>query len=124
MTTPLRVNTISLPSGEIAAELSLTETTVSDHLRRAGVTMRRSGPPAHPASTDQIAELRDQIAVLRDRGVTWNEVAEQVNMTVSGASTDNRCLTSRACWLREAANSGSRRTRAMACARAWMSPGA
>lgn len=40
--------------------------------------MRRSGPPAHPASTDQIVELRDQ-------GLTWSEVAEQVDMTVSGA---------------------------------------
>ena len=62
----------------IAAELGLTETTVSDQLRRAGVTIRRSGPPAHFASTDQIVELRDQ-------GLTWNEVAKQVDMTVSGA---------------------------------------
>src|SRR5512133_4328915 len=63
---------------QIADELGLTETTVSDQLRRAGVTMRRSGPPAHPASTDQIMELRD-------RGLTWSEVAERVDMTVSGA---------------------------------------
>jgi hypothetical protein len=40
--------------------------------------MRRGGPPAHPASTQQILELRDQ-------GLTWNEIAEQVDMTVSGA---------------------------------------
>jgi hypothetical protein len=40
--------------------------------------MRRSGPSAHPASTDEIMELRDQ-------GQTWNEVAKQVDMTVSGA---------------------------------------
>jgi len=40
--------------------------------------MRRGGPPAHPASTQQILELRD-------RGLTWNEVAKQVDMTVSGA---------------------------------------
>jgi hypothetical protein len=39
--------------------------------------MRRSGPPAHSASTDQILELRD-------RGLSWNEVAEQVDMTVAG----------------------------------------
>jgi Putative ATPase subunit of terminase (gpP-like) len=62
----------------IAAELGLTATTVSDQLRRAGVTVRRAGPPAHPASTQQILELRDQ-------GFTWNEVAKQVDMTVSGA---------------------------------------
>jgi Homeodomain-like domain len=37
---------------QIANYLGLTETTVSDQLRRAGVTMRRSGPPAYSASTD------------------------------------------------------------------------
>jgi len=63
---------------QIADELGRTEATVSDQLRRAGVTMRRSGPPAHSASTDQIVGLRDQ-------GLTWNEVAKQVDMTVSGA---------------------------------------
>ena len=63
---------------QIGAELGVHGTTVSDQLRRAGVTMRRGGPPAHPASTQQILELRDQ-------GLTWNEVAEQVDMTVSGA---------------------------------------
>jgi hypothetical protein len=62
---------------QIAAELGLTETTVSDQLRRAGVTMRRGAPP-HPASTEQIVELRD-------RGLSWSEVAKQVDMTVSGA---------------------------------------
>jgi hypothetical protein len=45
---------------------------------RAGVTMRRGGPPAHPASTQQILEPRDQ-------GLAWTEVAQQVDMTVSGA---------------------------------------
>jgi transcriptional regulator with XRE-family HTH domain len=63
---------------QIAAELGLSSTTVSDQLRRAGVTMRRRGPSAHPASTKQIAELRD-------RGLTWTEVAQQLDMTVSGA---------------------------------------
>jgi hypothetical protein len=63
---------------EIGAELDVTATTVSDQLRRVGVTMRRAGPPAHPASTEQIQELRDQ-------GLTWPEIAEQVDMTVSGA---------------------------------------
>jgi hypothetical protein len=36
------------------------------------------GPPAHLASPEQIVELRDQ-------GLTWNETAEQVDMSVSGA---------------------------------------
>ena len=62
---------------QIGAELGVTATTVSHHLRRAGVTMRR-GAPAHPASTQQILELRG-------RGLTWPEIAEQVGMTVSGA---------------------------------------
>jgi DNA-binding NarL/FixJ family response regulator len=62
---------------QIGAELCLTETTLSDHLRRAGVTMRRGRPPTRPASTQQILQLRDQ-------GLTWNDVAKQVHMTVSG----------------------------------------
>jgi transcriptional regulator with XRE-family HTH domain len=68
---------------QIAVELGLAETTVSDQLRHAGVTMRRSGPPSHPTSTQQILALRDQ-------GLTWNEVAEQVDMTVSGARSRYR----------------------------------
>ena len=63
---------------QIGAELGVPWTAVGHQLRRAGVIMRRGGPPAHPASTQQIRELRDQ-------GLTWNEVAEQVDMTVSGA---------------------------------------
>ena len=63
---------------QIGAELGVTATTVSHQLRRAGVQMRRSGPPAHPASTQQLLELRD-------KGLTWPEIAEQVDMTVSGA---------------------------------------
>jgi hypothetical protein len=62
---------------QIGAELGITATTVSQQLRGAGVTMRR-GAPVRPASTQQILELRDQ-------GLTWTEVAEQVDMTVSGA---------------------------------------
>jgi hypothetical protein len=50
---------------QIGDEQGVSSTTVSDQLRRAGVTMRR-GAPAHPASTQQILELR------------------QVDMTVSG----------------------------------------
>jgi hypothetical protein len=67
---------------QIGAELSLSEATLSDQLRRAGVTMRR-GAPAHPASTQQVVELRDQ-------GLTWNEIAEQVDMTVSGVWSRHR----------------------------------
>jgi hypothetical protein len=63
---------------QIGAELGVHWGTVGQQLQRAGVTMRRSGPSAHPASTQLIVELRDQ-------GLTWNEVAEQVGMTVSGA---------------------------------------
>ena len=62
---------------QISAELGLSATTVSQQLRRAGITMRR-GAPAHPASTQRILELHDQ-------GLTWPEVANQVDMTVSGA---------------------------------------
>jgi hypothetical protein len=62
---------------QIGDELGVSSTTVSEQLRRVGVIMRR-GAPAHPASTQQILELRDQ-------GLTWNEVAKQVDMTVSGA---------------------------------------
>ncbi len=56
----------------------LIEKAFSEQLRRDGVTLRRSGPSAHPAATDQIVELRDQ-------GLNWAEVAEQVGMTRSGA---------------------------------------
>jgi len=63
---------------QIGAELGGTATTVNQQLRRAGVTMRRGGPSAQPASTQQILELRDE-------GLTWPEVAEQVGMTISGA---------------------------------------
>jgi hypothetical protein len=63
---------------QIAAELGTHWSTVSEQLQSAGITMRLNGPPPHPASTQQILELRDQ-------GLTWNEIAEQVDMTVSGA---------------------------------------
>ncbi len=68
---------------QIGAELGVPWTAVGHQLRSAGVTMRRGGPQAHPASTEQILELRD-------RGVTWTEVAEQVDMTVSGAWSSYR----------------------------------
>jgi hypothetical protein len=68
---------------EIGAELGAHWSTVSQQLKSAGVTMRRGGPFAHPASTQQIFELRDQ-------GLTWNEVAEQLGMTVSGAWSRHR----------------------------------
>ena len=63
---------------QVGAELGVPWTAVGHQLRSAGVTMRRGGAPAHPASTQQILELRDQ-------GLTWPEIAEQVDLTVSGA---------------------------------------
>jgi hypothetical protein len=63
---------------QIAAELGITASTVSDQLRRAQGHHASRRCSAHPASTQQILELRD-------RGLTWNEVAEQVDMTVPGA---------------------------------------
>jgi hypothetical protein len=62
---------------QIGAELGVHWSTVSQQLQSTGVTMRR-GAPTHPASTQQILQLRDQ-------GLTWSEVAGQVGMTVSGA---------------------------------------
>jgi IS30 family transposase len=59
---------------EISAELGVHLNTVGEQLQRAGI-IRRSGGPPHPASTQQIRELREQ-------GLTWNEVAKQVDMTV------------------------------------------
>jgi hypothetical protein len=55
---------------QIGAELGVHWSTLSQQLQKAGVTMRRGGPEAHPASTEQILELRDQ-------GLTWNEVAKR-----------------------------------------------
>jgi hypothetical protein len=63
---------------QIGAELDVHWSTVGQQLQTAGVTLRRGGPEAHPASTQQIVELRDQ-------GLTWPEIAQQVDMTVSGA---------------------------------------
>ena len=63
---------------QIGAELGISSTAVSDQLRRAGVPIRRVGSSSHPTATQQILELRDE-------GLTWNDVAKQVDMTVSGA---------------------------------------
>jgi hypothetical protein len=63
---------------QVGAALGVHWSTVSEQLQSAGITMRSGGPPAHAASTQQILELRDQ-------GLTWAEIAEQVDMTVSGA---------------------------------------
>jgi hypothetical protein len=63
---------------QIGTELGVHWSTVGQQLQSVGITMRRGGPSAHPASTQQILELRDQ-------GLTWNEVAKQIDMTVSGA---------------------------------------
>lgn len=66
----------------IGLQLGVEGSTVSRALRRAGLTMR-SGAPRHPASTQQILELRDQ-------GLTMAEVAHRVEMTVPGAWTRYR----------------------------------
>jgi hypothetical protein len=63
---------------QIGAALGVHWSTVGHRLQKAGITMRSGGPPGHSASTQQIVELRDQ-------GLTWSEVAEQVDMTASGA---------------------------------------
>jgi IS30 family transposase len=39
---------------QIGAELGVHSSTVSQHLQRAGITMRSVGTPAHPASTQKI----------------------------------------------------------------------
>jgi transcriptional regulator with XRE-family HTH domain len=62
---------------QIGAELRVHVATVREQLHSVGVSMRRTGPPAHAASTRQILDLRD-------KGLTWDEIAEQVGMTVSG----------------------------------------
>lgn len=63
---------------QIGDELGIHWSTVSQQLQQVGVTMRTGAPHAHPASTQQILDLRDQ-------GLTWNEVTKRVDMTVSGA---------------------------------------
>jgi hypothetical protein len=61
---------------QIGAELGVPWTAVGHQFRGAGVTMRRVGPPAHPASTQRIVQLRNQ-------GLTWPEVAQQVDTSDS-----------------------------------------
>jgi hypothetical protein len=68
---------------QIGAELGVPWTAVGQQLRQAGVTMRRGGPSAHAASTDQILELRDQ-------DLSWTKIAKQVGMTRSGAWSRHR----------------------------------
>ena len=62
---------------QTGAELGVHWAAVRQQLHRAGVSMRRSGPSAHSAATQQISKLRHQ-------GLTSTEVAEQVGMTRSG----------------------------------------
>jgi hypothetical protein len=46
------------PLRQVGAELGVTAATVSHQLRRAGVTMRRGGASAHPASIiDTVSDL-------------------------------------------------------------------
>jgi hypothetical protein len=68
---------------QIGAELGVPWTAVGHQLRRVGVTMRRGGPPAHPASTQQILELRYP-------GLTWNQsktVASRETQTPGDVAT-------------------------------------
>jgi hypothetical protein len=60
---------------QIGAEPGVPWTAVSHQLRRAGLTMRRGGPPARSASTDQILDLRDQ-------GLTWSDQLQHVRRLV------------------------------------------
>jgi transcriptional regulator with XRE-family HTH domain len=62
---------------QIAAQLGVHRATVSERLHQAGVTRR--GAPPHPATTQQILELRDQ-------GLTWTEVGR------TGRYDGFRCL--------------------------------
>jgi hypothetical protein len=64
---------------QIGAELGVSQATASEQLRPAGVTVRRGGPPAHPASTQQIVEFRDQ-------DQSWTEVAERLALLISALS--------------------------------------
>jgi predicted DNA-binding transcriptional regulator AlpA len=83
----LRARTNCAKRGQNCTEsdlgLDFIETLVPNFGSGSGCTSRSScsplapPPPAHSASTDQIVELRDQ-------GLTWTEVAKQVDMTVSG----------------------------------------
>src|SRR5215212_2296007 len=45
---------------QIGAELGVHWSTVSQQLQNAGIPTRSAGPAAHPASTQQILELRDR----------------------------------------------------------------
>jgi hypothetical protein len=45
---------------QIGAELGATGTAVATSFAAPGVEMRRSGPPTHSVSTEQILELRDK----------------------------------------------------------------
>jgi hypothetical protein len=53
---------------QIAAEPGVHWSTVSYQLQSARIIMRRSGAPAHPASTEQILKLRGWPDLARDRG--------------------------------------------------------
>ena len=67
---------------QIGTELGVHWTTVSQHLHLPA-SHYVAARPAHPASTQQILELRD-------KGLTWTHVAQQVGMTASGAWSRHR----------------------------------
>ena len=62
---------------QIGAELGVHWAAVSQQLHRAGVTMRPGRCSGSPCLDTANPDLREQ-------GLTWTEVAEQVGMTRSG----------------------------------------
>jgi hypothetical protein len=69
--------------GEVGAELGVHWSTVSQQLQSAGIAMRSGTPPAHPASTKQILELRDQglTDTERTHNATFPRTAKQMSFT-------------------------------------------
>lgn len=63
---------------QIAQEVGVAPITVSRQLRKAGVEMRSVGPKPMPVGDEKILRLRGE-------GLTWQEVADRVGMTSSGA---------------------------------------
>jgi hypothetical protein len=59
----------------IGAEFGVDHRTVAVRLHRAGVPMRRGGPPRYEVDTQRILDLRDQ-------GLTMTAVAAEVGMSV------------------------------------------
>ena len=60
----------------LADKYGVNESTIRHHLRGV-VETRRSGPPSAPATDDEIVTLRDS-------GMSWQAVADQVGMSRTG----------------------------------------